>query len=140
MNEDPTKKLTNLSFQEQVLAELAGLRGQVTALDNKVTALDNKVTALDNKVAALTDRVDSLAVQQTAMAKTIATLDRRLTSLEERVDLRLKETRPIWEAVKGQIEKLDEKFDNVIRDLYDVRGDVGLHHRRLTQLERLITP
>jgi predicted nucleic acid-binding Zn-ribbon protein len=126
MNEDPTKRLTNLSFQEQVLAELAGLRGQVTALDNKVTAL--------------ADRVDTLALQQTAMAKNIAGLDQRLNSLEERVDLRLKETRPIWEAVKAQIEKLDEKFDNVIRDLYDVRGEVGLHHRRLTQLERLITP
>ena len=133
MNEDPTKKLTNLSFQEQVLAELAGMRSQVTGIDNRVTGLDDKVTAL-------TDKVDTLAAQQTAMAKNIASLDRRLTSVEEHVDLRLREARPIWEAVKTQIEKLDEKFDNVIRDLYDVRGDLGLHHKRLTRLERPLTP
>jgi predicted nucleic acid-binding Zn-ribbon protein len=133
MNEDPTKQLTDLSFQERVLSELAGLRAVVNGLNDKVTALDNKVTAL-------TDRVDTLVAQQTGMAKNIASLDRRLTSLEERVDLRLNETRPIWEAVKAQIEKLDEKFDNMIRDLYDMRAEIGLHHKRLTRLERPLLP
>jgi predicted nucleic acid-binding Zn-ribbon protein len=140
MNEDPTKQLTELSFQERVLEEFAGLRGEVRGLRADFNALDNKVTALDNKVTALTDRVDTLAWQQTAMAKNIAGLDRRLSSLEERVDLRLKETRPIWEAVKTQVEKLDKKFDNMIRDLYDMRADIGLHDKRLTQLERPLTP
>jgi len=51
---------------------------------------------------------------------------------------RLKETRPIWEAVRAQIEKLDEKFNLFIRDLYDVRGDLGLHDKRLGVLERRI--
>jgi len=43
-------------------------------------------------------------------SENVVALDQRLTSLEERVDARLKETRPIWEAVRAQIEKLDEKF------------------------------
>ena len=51
-----------------------------------------------------------LRTQQSAMAKNIIAVDQRLTSLEEKVDSRLKETRPIWEAVRAQIEKLDEKF------------------------------
>ena len=98
MNEDPTKELPQKrSFEEQVLAEFAALRSEVA----------------------------EIRTQQSAMAKNIAGIDERLTSLEETVDARLKETRPIWEAVQAQIEKLDQKFDIVIRDLYDVRGDVG---------------
>jgi predicted nucleic acid-binding Zn-ribbon protein len=71
-----------------------------------------------------------------ALDSRLTTLDSRLTTLEERVDARLHETRPIWEAIQLSIEKLDEKFDNVIRDLYGVRADVGLHEKRLREAER----
>src|SRR2546425_7568157 len=106
MNEDPTKGLPSArNFEDRVLSQLAEIRTEVA----------------------------EIRVQQAAMAKNIAALDERLTSLEGRftaleeiVDARLKETRPIWEAVQAQIEKLDQKFDIVIRDLYDVRGDMAL--------------
>ena len=119
MNEDPTKELPQKrSFEEQVLAEFA---------------------ALGSEVAALRSDVAEIRTQQSAMAKNIAGIDERLTSLEETVDARLKETRPIWEAVQAQIEKLDQKFDIVIRDLYDVRGDMALHAKRISQLEHAIS-
>ena len=59
----------------------------------------------------------------------------RLTTLEEKVDSRLKETRPIWESVQLAIERLDIKFDKVIQELYELHGDIGLHDKRLTRLE-----
>ncbi|HYR76730.1 MAG TPA: hypothetical protein VEM96_12900 [Pyrinomonadaceae bacterium] len=106
MSEDFTKELLGASpFETRVLAELAALR-----------------------------------IQQTAMAKNIEALDQRLTSLEETVDSRLLETRPIWEAVRAQIEKLDEKFSIFIRDLYDIRGDLSLHNKRLGVLESRVQP
>ena len=140
MNEDPTKELPQRrSFEEQVLAEFA-------ALHNEVAALGSGVAELRGEVGRLRSEVAEIRVQQTAMAKNIAALDERLTSLEGRftaleeiVDARLKETRPIWEAVQGQIEKLDQKFDIVIRDLYDVRGDLALHAKRISQLEHAIS-
>lgn len=111
MNEDPTKELPGASpFEQRVLAELGALRSEVA----------------------------EIRTQQIAMAKNIAALDQRLSSLEERVDSRLKETRPIWEAVRAQIEKLDEKFVLFIRDLYDVRGDISLQDKRLGVLERRV--
>ena len=111
MNEDPTKELPGTSpFEERVLAEFAALRSEVA----------------------------EIRAQQMAIVKNIVAVDQRLTSLEERVDSRLKETRPIWEAVRAQIEKLDEKFNIFIRDLYDVRGDIGLHDKRLGVLERRV--
>jgi len=119
MNEDPTKELPQRrSFEEQVLAEFAALRSEVAALRSDVA---------------------EIRTQQSAMAKNIAGIDKRLTSLEDIVDARLKETRPIWEAVQAQIEKLDQKFDIVIRDLYDVRGDPALHAKRISQLEHAIS-
>ena len=133
MNEDPTRELPQKrSFEEQVLAEFAALRNEVAALGSGVAALGSGVAALRNEVAEIRN-------QQSAMAKNIAGIDERLTSLEEIVDARLKETRPIWEAVQAQIEKLDQKFDIVIRDLYDVRGDLALHAKRISQLEHAIS-
>ena len=144
MNEDPTKELPQRrSFEEQVLAQLAAIRSEAVEIRTHVLA----------ELAAIRGEVAEIRVQQAAMAKNIAALDERVTSLEERftslegrftsleetVDARLKETRPIWEAVQAQIEKLDQKFDIVIRDLYDVRGDMALHAKRISQLEHAIS-
>jgi hypothetical protein len=41
-------------------------------------------------------------------------LDGRLTTLEEKVERRLQETRPIWEAVQAQLKQINKKFDIVI--------------------------
>jgi len=111
-----------------MLAEFAALRGEVAFLRTEVAEVRTEVA--------------EIRTQQLAMAKNIAALDQRLTSvdgrltsLEETVDSRLKETRPIWEAVKAQIEKLDEKFNVFILDLYDIRGTLRLHGKRLDILE-----
>ena len=133
MNEDPTRELPQRrNFEEQVLAEFAALRSEGAALGKEIAALGREIAALRSDVA-------EIRTQQSAMAKNIAGIDERLTSLEETVDARLKETRPIWEAVQAQIEKLDQKFDIVIRDLYDVRGDMALHAKRISQLEHAIS-
>jgi len=125
VNEDPTKELPGASpFEQRVLAEFAALRGEVADIRTEVGGLRGEVR--------------EIRAQQVAMARNVAALDQRLTSLEDRVDSRLKETRPIWEAVRAQIEKLDEKFNLFIRDLYDVRGDLALHDKRLGVLERRI--
>jgi predicted nucleic acid-binding Zn-ribbon protein len=118
VSEDSTKEFLGANpFEKRVLAELAALRGEVADLRSEVA---------------------EIRVQLTAMAKNVAALDQRLTSLEEKVDSRLKETRSIWEAVRAQIEKLDEKFNLFIRDLYDVRGDISLHGKRLDIIERRV--
>jgi predicted nucleic acid-binding Zn-ribbon protein len=132
VSEDPTKEFPGASpFEKRVLAELGALRGEVVDLRGEVGVLRTEVGVLRTEVT-------EIRTQQIAMAKNIAVLDQRLTSMEERVDNRLKETRPIWEAVRSQIEKLDEKFNLFIRDLYDIRGDISLHGKRLDILERRV--
>jgi chromosome segregation ATPase len=125
VNEDPTKELPGgTPFEQQVLAQLSALRSEVGSIRSEVGSIRKEVA--------------EIRAQQIAMAKNIAALDQRLTSLEETVDSRLKETRPIWEAVQSQLKKLDEKFTLFIRDLYDVRGDISLHDKRLGVIERRI--
>ena len=147
MNEDPTKELPKQSFEERVLAELAAIlaeqaatRAGVDAVSAEVDAIRAEVDAIRNEQQALRAQVDAIQVQQGAMARNIIGLDERLTSLEATVEDRLKETRPIWEAVKAQIEKLDEKFDLMIRDLYDLRGKVARHAKQISLLEQRPTP
>ncbi len=140
MNEDPTKELPKQSFEDRVLAELAAIRTEQVSTRAGVDAIGSEIDAIRSEQRALRAQVDAVQVQQGAMARNIAGLDERLTSLEETVDARLKETRPIWEAVQAQIEKLDEKFDLMIRDLYDVRGKVALQAKRITLLEQRPTP
>ena len=85
-------------------------------------------------------RIDiaELRTQQAAMAKNIRTLDQRLTSLEERVETRLKETRPIWEAVQEQLQRLGEKFDGVLLEFWALRNELKIHGRRIGKLEQQV--
>lgn len=150
MSEDPTRGLPELSFQQRVLAEFAAVRGEIGEFRGEIgvvrgeigefrgeiSELRGEVVHVCGEIAEIRANVAELRAQQTSMAKNIAALDQRLASLEEKVDARLRETRPIWEAVQTQIKKLDSKFDIVIRDLYEVRGDVGGYEKRLDLIER----
>ena len=65
-------------------------------------------------------------------------LEGRLTSLEEKVDARLHDTRPIWEAVLSRLdsidtrlERVDDKFDAVASGLLDMRAEIKTVKKRL---------
>ena len=124
MNEEPTKDLATRAFQKRVLDEFAAVRREIAVIRTEQVAMQSDI--------------GEIRTQQGAMAKNIAAIDQRLTTLEERVDERLKETRPIWEAVQEQIQRLVEKFDIVLHELYDVRSENKIHGRRIGELERRV--
>ena len=126
MDQEPPKDLATRAFQKRVLDEFAAVRREQSQMRNDIADIRNDV----NEIRA----------QQTAMASHVTAIDQRLTILEERVDSRLKETRPIWEAVQAQLQRLDEKFDIVLHDLYEVRGEMRIHGRRIGDLERRVLP
>ena len=59
---------------------------------------------------------DSRSFEERVFAR-FDSLDTRLTTLEEKVDTRLRETRPIWEAMQADL-------SNVKEDVTKVKGDV----------------
>jgi predicted nucleic acid-binding Zn-ribbon protein len=124
MNEEPPKDLATRAFQKRVLDEFAAARREIALIRTEQVAMQSDIA--------------EMGTQQTAMAKNIAAIDQRLTTLEKTVDDRLKETRPIWEAVQEQVQRLVEKFDIVLQELYDVRTDGKIYGRRIGELERRV--
>lgn len=108
MSEDATQNLPQASFEERVFTSLSAIQAEQSAMRTELSTIRNDV----------------------------AVLGERLTSLEEKVDRRLQETRPLWEAVQAQIRKLDTKFDIVIRELYEIRYDHVILGKRVDELEK----
>jgi predicted nucleic acid-binding Zn-ribbon protein len=131
MSEEPPKDLATRAFQMRVLDEFAAVRAEQAAMRSDITELRSDITEMRNDIL-------EIRTQQTAMAKNIGALDHPLTSLEERVDARLKETRPIWEAVQEQLQKLNDKFDILLHEFYEVRAEIKNHGRRISELERRV--
>lgn len=57
-------------------------------------------------------------------------IDSRLTTLEEKVDLRLQETRPIWEQVLVRLDGIETRLGKIEMRLEKVESEVyGLNKR-----------
>ena len=132
MDEEPTKDLATRAFQKRVLDEFSATRREIAGIRGEVAQIRGEVAEIRREVA-------EIRTQQAAMAKNIGSLDHRLTSLEERVDERLKETRPIWEGVQEQLQKLGEKFDGVLIEFYELRNELRIHGRRIGHLEERVS-
>lgn len=57
-----------------------------------------------------------------------AALNKRLTVLEEKVDVRMRETRPIWEGVQTRLAAIEETLNDmrshmklIVKDLFQTR-------------------
>ena len=51
-------------------------------------------------------------------------LDARLNNLEERVDARLHETRPIWEAVLSRLDNIENEIKSINRRVRVLHDDI----------------
>lgn len=98
MSEDPTKSLPNAHSFEDRV--LAELSAIRTDFSNRFGSLENGLTSLEG----------------------------RLTSLEDKVDARLRETRPIWEGMQTQLtgigkqlDDLNRQFNTLIQDSFKLR-------------------
>jgi predicted nucleic acid-binding Zn-ribbon protein len=135
MSDQPTQDLATRAFQKRVLDEFAALRRE---MGSEFSAVRAELTTLRQDITEIRSDIVEIRSQQSAIAKNISSLDERLTLLEERVDARLKETRPIWEGVQEQLQRLFEKFDAVILEFYELRGEFKIHGRRIAELERRV--
>ena len=76
-----------------------------------------ELSNINRRLDGLESRMDSLEI--------------RLTSLEEKVEARLYDTRPVWEAVLGRLDRIESKLDVFGRDLIEARTDVRALEKRL---------
>jgi tetrahydromethanopterin S-methyltransferase subunit G len=78
-----------------------------------------------------TDRLEGGTPFEIRVLRELTNLNNRLTSLEEKVETRLYDTRPIWEAVLGRLDRIEAKLDVFGRDLIETRTDVRALEKRL---------
>jgi chromosome segregation ATPase len=115
MSEEQTQRLNGENtFEAQVLAALAGLNNRLTSVEDR---LASGLTSLDTRMTAIEGRV--------------ASLELKVTALDEKVDARLRDTRPIWESVLSRLEQIDAKFDVHAHDMLELRGRMNVLERRV---------
>ena len=107
MSEDPTKNLSNASFEERVLAELAATRQELA-----------EQREFNQQLLGVVRQLDS-----------------RLTSLEDKVDARLRETRPIWDDVQARVKNIEAELRQFNRQLRVLIQDSFNMRSRLDDLE-----
>jgi septal ring factor EnvC (AmiA/AmiB activator) len=85
----------------------------------------NLPSSFEERVLSELAAIRQEAVQQNA----------RLTSLEEKVDARLRETRPMWESVQAQLKGIDNRLDILSRQFKTFLQDLSELRARVERLE-----
>ncbi len=66
----------------------------------------------------------ALRQEVSAINTKVSALDIRLTTLEEKVDARLRETRPIWEGMRTMLEEINSQMRLLVADMFNMRARV----------------
>lgn len=77
-----------------------------------------------------TERFEGGTPFEIRVLRELTNLNNRLSTLEEKVDSRLEETRPIWEAVLARLDRMEAKLDVFGKDLVETRTDVEMLKKR----------
>ena len=85
MSQEITKDLTVDEKLDLVLAKLRGMNNRLTALETTVNRMDARLTVVESELSLLAKKVDD----------------------------RLHDTRPMWQAIHAQTEKLTEKVEDL---------------------------
>ena len=89
------------------------LEDKVDWLISAVRSMDSKVESIDSGVESIHSRVESVDSRVESIHSRVESMDSRLGSLETKVDERLKDTRPMWEAVQAQLAEVRESQDRL---------------------------
>ncbi|MGA9995964.1 MAG: hypothetical protein WBP93_11155 [Pyrinomonadaceae bacterium] len=112
MSKDLTQEFPDArSFEERVFARF-------DALDTRLSGMDARLSQMDGRLSAM---------------------DGRLTSLEEKVDARLHDTRPIWEAVLSRLDKIEDEVKSIKRQMKVLHEDVLQVREEQVDLDERVT-
>lgn len=75
---------------------------------------------------------DSRSFEERVFAR-FDSLDGRLTTLKEKVDSRLRETRPIWEAVLTRLTGVEERVGSLETEVRQIRRTMRTLHEDVLQ-------
>src|ERR1043165_6471206 len=117
MSEEITHGLPQRSFEERVLSELSGIRQELTQHGTQLTSVEERLTSVEGRMISV---------------------EGQMTSLEDKVDARLRETRPIWEdvlarltaieaelprlgGIESELARMNRQFRSFVADIFQLR-------------------
>lgn len=134
MSEDLTQNLPN-TFQERVLAEFAALNSRMTSFEGRMISLEDRMTSIEGCLTSVENRLTSVENRLVSVEDRVLSIDTRLTSLEDKVDARLRETRPIWEGVLARLTNIESELGNLNRQIRALLADLFQIRLRVDKLE-----
>jgi chromosome segregation ATPase len=100
MSKDLTQKL-NGSIEDKI----DWLITAVQSIDSRVIT---RLEEIETRLQGLETRMEGLETRMEGLETRMEGLETRMETLEIKVDTRMKETRPIWEALQAQLTELKE--------------------------------
>ena len=76
---------------------------------------------------------DSRSFEERVFAR-FDTLDLRMTTLEDKVDSRLRETRPIWEAMQADLANVKDDMTKVKGDVKEIKYTLKAMHKEILRV------
>ena len=132
MNEEQTRDLPDRrSFEDRVFARFDSMDARFDSTDARLDSMDARSDSMDARFDSMDARFDRV--------------DTRLDGLDTRVqalEAKALDTKPIWERalveiveVKKGVEDINRKLDILYQDVFQVRADQRLVHKRMDALE-----
>jgi len=161
MSEETTQNLTGArSFEERIFAELSAMRADFTnsfgAMETRFDALETRFERVEsrfdlletrfNRMETRFDRIetrfDTMETRLSSVEGRLGTVEGRLGTVEERlsllddkVDARLRETRPIWEGVQARLNEMGSTLNDINRQFKTIITDSFKLRVRVEHLE-----
>lgn len=127
MSKDLTQKL-NGSLEDKVDRLIV----IVQSMDSRLENVGTRIETFGTRLESLEVRFESLGAQLESFEARQQSFGTRLESLETKVDERLRDTRPMWEAVQLQLTEVESSLRSEIRGLRaEMEKDSRLFDRRL---------
>jgi len=108
------------------------LEEKVDRLIIAVQSMDSRFASMESRFESIESRIESMESRIESMDSRLGSVDARLGGLETKVDERLKDTRPMWEAVQAQLAEVESSLRGEIQGL---RGEMEkgfrLYDRRI---------
>jgi len=98
-------------------------------------SMETRMDSMETRMDSMENRMSSMVTRMISIEHRMDSMEARLTSLEDKVDERLRETRPIWEGVLAQLKVIDNRLDILSRQFKTFLQDLSELRARVERLE-----
>ncbi|HJU54615.1 MAG TPA: hypothetical protein VJ715_08595 [Pyrinomonadaceae bacterium] len=118
------------SFEERVFARFDAMDARFNSMETRFDAMEARFVSMEARFDAMESRVEAR----------FNAFETRLTTLEDKVDARLRETRPIWESMQQQMTEMAKTLDDIRVQIIELHRDSLAVRTRVARLEERERP